>query len=97
MTRRELLFEPTPHEAWVRNLTPESAFDLLNAIKSRAIKDYIGALAKLKYEPENTNAQNVIRECEQLFDDAEKLDTVKWKVKYDGGMFEILCMETFPE
>ena len=97
MTKHELLFEPTPHSSWLRFLSPENAYNLLNSIKSQAMKDYINALAKLRYDPDDHRAADTIRECEELFSDANKLDVVKNKVKYDGGMFEILCMETFPE
>ena len=91
------MIEPTPHEAYLRNLTPRIAEQILDAIKSQAMKDYINALSVLKYTPKDDEALNTKKECEALFGDAGKLKTVQTKVKYDGGMFEIICMENFTE
>ena len=101
MTREEykdkLLNEPTPHSAYIQNLEEDNAYRLLNSIKSQAMKDYINALSKLRYDPHNVEAEQTIKECEDLFDDYGKMETVKQKVKFDGGMFEIICMENFPD
>lgn len=96
MTREQMLFEPTPHSSYVRFLDPENAHKLLQSVKSQAMKDYINALGKLKHDPKDHEALNTVDECEKFFDDVKKLDVVKSKVKYDGGMFEILCMESAP-
>ena len=93
----DAMITPTPHEAYLRNLTPRVAESLLDAIKSQAMKDYINALSVIKYTPHDEQANKTIQECEGLFGDAGKLQTVRKKVKYDGGMFEVICMENFPE
>ena len=95
--RELILNRPTPHSAYIRHLDMENAYKLLNSIKSQAMKDYINALAKVRYDPDDYVARSTIRECEYFFEDAAKLETVKRKIKYDGGMFEILCMEIFPD
>lgn len=87
----------TPHQAYVDNLTPSVADRLINAVKTQAMKDYINALAVQKYDPSNNQAKKTIEECEEFFGDINKLKTVKHKITYDGGMFEIFCMEHFPD
>ena len=88
---------PTPHESYLKHLTPRVAERIMDAIKSKAMKDYINALSILKYTPNDDKALHAKAECEALFADSGKLNTVRRKVKYDGGMFEIICMENFPE
>lgn len=92
----DAMIEPTPHEAYVQNVTPQVVERIANSIKSQAMKDYINALSKLRDDPHSISAQRVVHECEDFFDDAGKLQTVKRKVKYDGGLFEIICQENFP-
>lgn len=94
--KRDPILDPTPHEAYLYNLTPKVAYKLLDAIKAQAMKDYINALSTVKYNPRDVDALRTISECEQLFSYSSKLATVRRNVKYDGGMFEIICMENFP-
>lgn len=91
------LFTPTPHSAYVQNCTPRTVEKLMRAVKAQAMKDYISALSKLREDPHDNIAMKTIAECEQFFDDAGKLKTVRQKIKYDGAMFEIVCKENFPE
>lgn len=90
------MIEPTPHEAYLKHLTPRVAEQIWDAVKSQAMKDYINALSVLRYTPHDDKALETVAECEQLFGDVGKLNTVKRKIKYDGGMFEVLCFENFP-
>ena len=90
-------FTPTPHEAYVANCTEDTVEKLMRAVKAQAMKDYINALAKLRADPHDSLAMKTIAECEQFFDDAGKLKTVRQKIKYDGALFEIICKENFPE
>lgn len=91
------LFTPTPHSAYVQNCTPRTVEKLMRAVKAQAMKDYISALSKLREDPHDNIAMKTIAECEQFFDDAGKLKTVRQKIKYDGSLFEIVCKENFPE
>ena len=91
------MFTPTPHEAYVENCTEETVEKLMRAVKAQAMKDYINALAKLRADPHDNQALKTISECEKFFGDAGKLKTVRHKVKYEGALFEIICMEHFPE
>lgn len=91
------LFTPTPHSAYVQNCTPRTVEKLMRAVKAQAMKDYIRALSKLREDPHDNIAMKTIAECEQFFDDAGKLKTVRQKIKYDGALFEIVCKEHFPE
>lgn len=91
------LFTPTPHSAYVQNCTPRTVEKLMRAVKAQAMKDYISALSKLREDPHDNIAMKTIAECEQFFDDAGKLKTVRQKIKYDGALFEIVCKENFPE
>lgn len=91
------LFTPTPHSAYVQNCTPRTVEKLMRAVKAQAMKDYISALSKLREDPHDNIAMKTIAECEQFFDDAGKLKTVRQKIKYDGALFEIVCKEHFPE
>lgn len=91
------LFTPTPHSAYVQNCTTRTVEKLMRAVKAQAMKDYISALSKLREDPHDNIAMKTIAECEQFFDDAGKLKTVRQKIKYDGALFEIVCKENFPE
>lgn len=91
------LFTPTPHSAYVQNCTPRTVEKLMRAVKAQAMKDYISALSKLREDPHDNIAMKTIAECEQFFDDAGKLKTVRQKIKYDGALFEVICKEHFPE
>lgn len=93
----EFEIEPTPHEAYEQHCTPEVAQTMWNAVKSQAMKDYIGAVARLRDNPKNPFALDTKAECEEFFTELGKIDTVQYKLKYDGGMFECIAMEHFPE
>ncbi len=93
----DMEIEPTPHEAYVKHCTVEVAQALWNSVKTLAMKDYIGAEARLLDNPTDVYALSTKAECETFFEELHKLDTVKYKLKYDGGLFECIAMEHFPK
>ena len=87
---------PTPHEAYVENVTPRTIERFTSAFLGQAIKDYIKAYSTLENNPKDMMSLCVMHECEDVFEMAGRLETVRHKMKYDCGMFRVMCMDNYP-
>lgn len=87
---------PTPHSAYVQNVSYKTFECFASAFKAQVVQDYIKAFNVLEDSPKNAMSLRVMQECEEIFSMMGKLDTVRYKMKYDCGMFKILCMDNYP-
>ena len=72
---------PTPHEAYVENVTPRTIERFTSAFLGQVIQDYIKAYSTLENTPKDMMSLRVMHECEDVFEMAGRLETVRHKMK----------------